>query len=76
VPIAELGVDRLDLGGVLVAFEGRRDRRLQLLDERAQVIAQLAPAARRQLQRERPVRRGEVVDVRPVGRAACPRAPR
>ncbi len=51
---------------VLVAFERRRDGAAKLLDQAFHIGAQRPPLPRRQAERARPVRLGEVVDVTPV----------
>src|SRR5690606_16859994 len=75
VALGELRLDPLDLVRVTLGLEGGRDGRLQLLDQVAHVVAKLHAHARRQADRERPGRRGEVVDIDPVERLAALAAP-
>ena len=65
--LAELLVDALQSGPVLVAIEHRGDRGLQLLDQARHVTLELVAGARGKLQRLGAVRVFEVVDVAPVG---------
>ena len=75
VALFELLVDDVAPRPVVVAFEGRRQGRAQLLDEPFHRLAQPVAATRRQLQAARLLRVGKVVDVAPVGRRRRARRP-
>ena len=66
--VREARLDELAARAVVLALEDGGDRRLQLVDQLAQVLAQQPAPPRGQAQRPRPARVGEVVDVAPVGR--------
>ncbi len=61
-------LDGLELGPVVLAFEGRRDREPQFLDQFAHVVAELPAGPRGEAQCSRSFRIGEVIDVAPVSR--------
>ena len=52
---------------VVLALERSGQRGLQVVDQSVQRLVQRRRAARRQSDRHRPMRRGEVVDIHPVG---------
>ena len=68
LPGAELFLDRAAPRLIFFALENRRKRVAQLVDRPDHALDEGAGAARRQAERERPVRCLEIVDVHPVGR--------
>ena len=75
VALFELLLDDIEPRPVVVAFEGRRQRSAQFLDEPPHRFAEPGGAPRRELQAARLLRVGKVVDIAPVGRrrhAICP----
>ena len=65
--LAELFVDALQPGAVLLAVEDRGNRGLQFLDQPRHVAVKFAAGARRKFQRLGPMRVLEIVDVAPIG---------
>jgi hypothetical protein len=69
LPFLEGFVDRAAPRLVVFTLEGGRRGGLQVLDQLAHRLLERGRAARRELDRDRPVGLGEVVDIDPVGRA-------
>ncbi len=68
MPVGDLAADPLDLGRIGLRLEGRRNRRLQLVDHRPHVVSQRRSPTARQPEGQRPFRLIEAIDVDPVER--------